>query len=61
MATPGDLLDELARVYARAAVDRFLRYGVDVATDAPGDNAVDQLSDAAPQVVSSTGAEGNPR
>lgn len=61
MGSPGDLLDELARVYARAAVDLFLSRGPDTVADEPGDSRVDQLHDAAQQGVSSSRAERNSR
>jgi len=60
MGSVGDLLDELARVYAHAAVDQFLRHGSD-AVDEPGDSRVDQLHEAAQQGAGSGGGERNSR
>jgi hypothetical protein len=61
MGSPGDLLDELARAYARAAVDEFLKRGADTVADELGDSRVDQLHDGAQQGPSSSGTERNSR
>lgn len=61
MGFPGDLLDELARVYAHAVVDLFLRHGPDTVVDESGDSRVDQLHDAAQEGVSSSCTERNSR
>ena len=52
MGSPSDLLDELARVYARVAVEEFLARTKDGLEEDDSANRKDQDSSAKPPAVS---------
>lgn len=54
MGSPSDLLDELARVYARVAVEEFLARTKDGLADEDSANRKDQDSSAEPPAESET-------
>lgn len=51
MGSPSDLLDELARVYARVAVEEFLARGKDGIAEDDGASGKEQDSSTEPPAV----------